>query len=668
MRDTQTDKKNRKKFPREIIVGFLLVLSVFLIFSPVIHHDFVGYDDSEYVGDETPHVREGLTWKGMVWAFTTNHADFWHPLTWLSIMLDWQLYGNNAGGHHLTSLIFHILNSLLLLLWLNRATQSLWRSAFVAALFALHPLHVESVAWVAERKDVLSTFFWMLTLLAYTSYVRSSSDSGKRRFWKYGLTLLTLALGLMAKPMLVTMPFVFLLLDFWPLGRVSFQNKIHLEREKLRQVFLEKIPFFFVVAAASVTTLLLRKHAGTVSTAIDFPIILERLSNAAVFYLRYVEKMFWPKNLSVLYPIEKPLTGEIVAAILFLAATIALVVWQRRARPYLAVGWFWFLGTLVPVIGLVEVGAQPFADRFTYIPLIGLFFAITWTAADLLLRRNFHPAMRGVCAGLVLLCCVGLTKKQVGVWKNTATLFYHAIKVTEKNYKAYNIIALSLCDQDRYAEAIGLIQKSLEIQPTYADAHNNLGYALAQIGKHEEAIEHLRIALTINPAYVDAHNNLGISLAAIGKVDEAIPHYEIALANNPKYADAHNNLGIALVTRGDFASAIEHFRAACKFKPDYLAALNGLAWLLATHPNPKFRDGSEAVRLASHAVKLTNGKDAGVLETLAAAYAESGDFTNALKSAQSALGNADDEEMKTRLTSQIQMYGANQPYRDASFR
>lgn len=581
------------------IICALLAASVFALFHPVVHYDFVNYDDSGYIGDNA-HVQKGLTREGFVWAFTTGHMSNWHPLTWLSHMLDVELFGPKPGAQHLTNVFFHALNSLLIFFILKKMTSALWRSAFVAALFALHPLHVESVAWISERKDVLSTFFWMLTIWAYARYVeafRYSKSSGAGRIQRsmfnvrcsmfYFLVLLFFALGLMSKPMVVTLPFVFLLLDIWPLHRTSFLPRVQAD-PKVRPTFLllEKIPFYILTFAASVVTFVVQKKGGAVSSLAGVPLIA-RIENSIISYVRYLRKTFWPNDLSVLYPHPGHWpVWEVIAASALLIAISALAVWLVRTdfsskknslgHAYFFVGWFWFLGTLVPVIGIVQVGMQSMADRYTYIPLIGLFIAITWGAVDLLSRWNFPRIAFGLGAGMILLVCEALSKTQISYWRDSETLFGHAIQITKRNFIAYNNLGFFYSHKERYDDAINAYRKSLEIEPRFEDAQNNLGYALAKLGKHEEAIAHYQIALKIKPDLVEAHNNLGNSLAEIGKVDEAIAHYEIALAKNPQHADAHNNFGVALAMKGKLNEAIEHFKKSLEAKPDYASAHSNL--------------------------------------------------------------------------------------------
>lgn len=602
------------------------------IYSPALKSEFVNYDDLGYV-TENQHVQEGLSGAVVKWAFTTGDQSNWHPLTWLSHALDCQLYGLKPAGHHLTSLLFHTANSLLLFWLLLRMTGALWRSAFVAALFAWHPAHVESVAWVSERKDVLSAFFALLTLLAYARYasgfkVQVSAFAGASAYARqlrrdetarqakfkvyYGLALLCFALGLMAKPMLVTLPFVMLLMDCWPLWRIydlrftideakksggagrrfSEPQKLETSEVSLRWALLEKVPFLLLAAVSSVVTYLVQRHGGAVSTTVS---IGQRVANAVVSYLRYTGKLFWPENLSVLYP--HPGTwpaGWVVAALVFLVAVSVGVIWMRR-RAYLPVGWLWFLGMLVPVIGLVQVGMQSMADRYTYLPAIGLFIMVAWGAPELfeqLAGAKWLP----FAGGAALLGCLAVTSRQVDYWKNSETLFSRAVAVTDKNYLAYNNLGFYLSNQHKIDEAMTNYEKSLEINPNYEDAQNNLGHALAQMGRPDEAIEHYRIALRIKPGLAEAHNNLGNALGEQGKSDEAIAEYLTALRLDSKNENALNNLGIARAMQGKPEEAGKLLLEAVRLKPSDASAHGNLGTLYASQK--KLLEAAEQFRVA----------------------------------------------------------------------
>lgn len=534
--------------------------------------DFVNFDDPEYVS-QNPHVRGGLTAAGAVWAFTSSEAANWFPITWISHMLDCQLFGLRSGSHHLTNVFFHALATLLLFGFLHRATHARWRSAFVAFLFALHPLHVESVAWVAERKDVLSAFFWFLTLWAY---VRYSERPNVRR---YALVLASFCLGLMAKPMTVTLPFVFLLLDVWPLQRLRVTE---------RRVLLEKLPFFGLATFAAVVTYLVQRASGAVQALSIFPIEL-RAENALVSYMVYVGKMLWPTDLAVFYPYPQFIAAwQAASAGIAIVGISAFVLRSFRAYPYLAVGWLWYLGTLVPVIGLVQVGAQARADRYMYVPMVGLSIMLAWGATDVV--RRWPRAKTAVLAVSAAGCssCFALTAVQVRHWRDSESLFRHALAVTDRNYVAQHNLGVALAAMPgRLPEAIPHLEVALRIEPDSARAHTDLGNALANTpGRLEDAVAEYRTALRIAPDSAITHNDLGNTLLRTpGHGTEAIEQYQTALQLKPDYAEAHNNLGTALAgIPGRLQEAISEYEAALRIDPGYAEARTNLDAALANDP------------------------------------------------------------------------------------
>ena len=575
----------REKLRRPAFLCLLLALATLAVFLPVARQGFVNYDDSDYV-TENAHVQGGLNWENVGWAFTTGHASNWHPLTWLSHMLDRQLFGLNAGAQHLVSVGFHIANALLLLLLLRRMTGALWRSVLVAALFALHPLHVESVAWASERKDVLSAFFFLLTVGAYAAYVearRGSQDTATRPArWPalafYLAALMFFTLGLMSKPMLVTLPFVLLLLDYWPLKRLSHAT-LHAQPSTLLRLMAEKVPFLLLAAASSVITFIVQRKGGAVSTSLT---VGQRIANALVSYVRYLGKMFWPLDLSILYPHPGrwPAWQVIASAALLLSILVAVLLLARK-RPYLVVGWLWFGGMLVPAIGLIQVGIQSMADRYTYLPLIGLFIMLVWGINELVPDRPWRGQALAVGGVSLLTACALLTVRQIQFWRDSEALFGHAVQVTRGNYLAYNNLGFYLSGQGRVLEAMDNYRKSLAINPAYEDALNNLGYALAGQKKYSEAIPLYQAALRIRPNHTEVHNNLGNALSETGQIDDAIQHYLVVLKQKPEHADAHNNLGIALAMKGKLDEAVPHFQAAIRFKPSYASAHSNLGNALA---------------------------------------------------------------------------------------
>lgn len=576
------------------MVVLFLVAATVVVFWQILGHEFINYDDSLYV-TENKHVWAGPTRGGLVWAFTTFHHANWHPLTWLSHMLDCRLFGLDPMGHHLTSLLLHIANTLLLLVVLRRMTGSLWRSAFVAALFAIHPLHVESVAWVAERKDVLSTLFWMLTMWAYVRYTESP------KLWRYLSVVLFFALGLMAKPMLVTLPFVLLLLDYWPLRRLaSGTTEVDERARPARRLIWEKTPLFALAAASGIVTYLAQQKGEAVSSLEAFPMGI-RVANAVVAYVTYIGKTVWPRGLAVFYPHPGDTlpAWQVLGAGLVLACISILAIRTARRRPYLAVGWLWYLGTLVPVIGLIQVGMQAMSDRYTHVPLIGIFVVVAWGIPDLLGReerrtgrarerrkgkakdpspsgrapvapglRFTHSLVLSILAGTAIAALMARAWVQAAYWHDSITLFQHALNVTADNVVAHNNLGVALSREGKSDEAIDHFSKVLEMDPDHADAHANLGVVLANQGNLEDAIAHYSKALQVKPDNAEAHTDLGVALARKGRMDEAIDHFSEALEIDPKHAGAHTNMGNALAYQGNFEDAIAHFSKALDIKPN----------------------------------------------------------------------------------------------------
>ncbi len=543
---------------------FLLITVLVLVYAPAKDYPFINYDDNLYV-TEVPQVQQGLGWDSLVWAMTTMEAAFWHPLTWLSHILDYQLFGLNPTGHHLTSLLFHLINVVLLFWVLHRMTEALWPSFLVAALFALHPLNVESVAWVAERKNVLSTMFWLLTLLAYVGYVKKPS-------WQRYLGLMGIfVLGLMAKPMLVTLPCVLLLLDYWPLERLGKDLKEFWER--LPKLAAEKLPLFIPVAVASVVAIEAQSQAGALRSWEWLP-LGTRVGNAILAYGLYLKKMVWPMDLAVFYPHPGNSLGAgpvALAAVLLVGLSLGLW-WQGRKSPYLVVGWLWYLGTLVPVSGLIQVGEHAMADRFAYVPLMGLFILLVWGVSELVQTLHLPKAWL-VAPGLCLLVTLALlTRMQLGYWESTRALFEHALAVTSKNHVAHNALGIELMEEKQLGKAVEHLTQALAISPDRADVHNNLGLALSRQGRWEEGIQHYQQALRIRPDSYAAHNNLGLVVLGSGRVDEAMNHFSQALLLNPNYVEAYNNLGTVMLKKGNRVKAIELFRKALELRPGFAEA------------------------------------------------------------------------------------------------
>ena len=577
-----------------LFVAFIL-LATLIDYWQVRHSDFISYDDSSYVR-ENSHIQNGLTLESIRWAFTAAHASNWHPLTWISHMVDVQLFGLQAGWHHFTNVLFHLANTLLLLLILQRMTKSFWRSAFVAALFALHPLHVESVAWVAERKDVLSTFFWMLTTGMYVSYVARPGLS------RYLGVLCCFALGLMAKPMLVTLPFVFLLLDYWPLQRLGRQKPLEevvrpvsKNRKKPKNearspelpvkgwvpqwslvlpLLKEKLPLFALAALSSAVTYLVQQHGGAMETSEVFP-LSARVANAFVSYIAYVAKMLWPANLALLYPHPGwwPLWQVLGSAALFIIITAAILR-RMNEHPYAAVGWLWYVGTLVPVIGIVQVGVQAMADRYTYVPLIGLFIIVAWGVPDLLRKWPRRNEALVALSAPCLLCLPFLTWRQVGYWRNSITLYDHTLEVTDRNSVILNDRAVAYNELGNYTQAIGDLDKAIEINPRYVKAYNNRGNAYNALGRYFQAIADFDTAVGISPAYAEAYNNRGNAYCALGKYAQAMVDYSKAIGIDAGYGEAYNNRGNACKALGDYVHAIADLNKAIEINPAYGDAYN----------------------------------------------------------------------------------------------
>jgi tetratricopeptide (TPR) repeat protein len=553
---------------RDILVCLFLVMATLAVYWQVQNYDFVNFDDSKYIY-ENRHIQEGVTLESITWAFTTIHMANWHPLTWLSHMLDCQFYGMNPGWHHLTNLLFHIANTLLLFLVFRKMTDSLWQSGFIAALFALHPLHVESVAWVSERKDVLSTFFWMLTMWSYIWYVEYPVVH------RYILVVLFYTLGLMSKPMLVTLPFVLLLLDFYPLNRFKFQQIDGSANSRQRSIalrlILEKIPLFVLVAMSSAITFYAQKHGGALKSLGSFS-LKARIANALVSYTSYIGKMVYPSKLTVLYPHPGMLPWwKIAGACLLLVSISFLAIRVVKQSPYFAVGWLWYIGTLVPVIGLVQVGIQSMADRYTYVPFIGIFIIIAWGVPELVAHWRHREIWLATLATVFLSILIVVTWKQVQYWENGVTLFKHTLKHTSNNYKIHNALGGELYNQGRTTEAIEHYLQALRIKPDYAKAYNNLGNVFNNQGRTQKAVENYLQALRIKPDYVEAHNNLGVAMEKQGRIKEAVEHYLEALRIKPDYASAHYNLGNALDKQGRTQEAIEHYLHVLRINPDSAA-------------------------------------------------------------------------------------------------
>jgi len=557
------------------ILCLLLILVTVAVYWPVARCDFLNYDDPDYFTSNS-HVLRGLTPGNVAWAFSTGQASNWHPLTWLSLMLDVDLSGRGPMGPHITNLLFHLANTSLVFLLLRLLTLATWRSAFVAALFALHPLHVESVAWVAERKDVLSTFFGLLSLIAYARYVTRdqwsmtradspSSPATRHPSVHYFLALVFFTFSLMSKPMLVTLPFLMLLLDWWPLNRAPGGG---CQVARIRSLVEEKIPFFVLSAVSCVVTFLVQQKGGAVVALVKIP-MAGRLENTFVAYARYLGKTLWPIALGNPYPHPGHWAAGLVvfSAVLVIGLSVAAVRLGRKL-PFVPVGWFWFVGTLVPVIGLVQVGNQSMADRYTYFPLIGIFIVAVWSGAGMCANRRLPRPVLGVVAIVVLLACGLRTRDQIGFWRDSGTLFRHTLSVTENNFVACNNLGTWLSKNGQMIKATDWFRQSLQIQPDNPDALYNLGNIFARQGRWDEAVDNYRHALQVAPDQADILNNLGFALATQQQYADAIACFEAALKLDPDSASTHNNLASVLFREQRYDEAAQQFREALRVEPD----------------------------------------------------------------------------------------------------
>jgi len=650
---------------RPRLICLVLVFATLLVYLPVREHRFIGYDDPEYVTDN-PIVRAGLTWAGLKWAFAGFHVSNWHPLTWLSHMLDCQLFGVEPGAHHLINVLFHAANSSLVFLLLFRMTGALWPAAIVAGLFAWHPLHVESVAWIAERKDVLSTFFGLLSLLAYVRYGSERARAPNVAKREFGFCLLWFALGLMAKPMLVTLPFLFLLLDYWPLKRASIGQSARPSGSNLRALILEKWPFFLLTIVSCIITFSAQRTEAVVD--LEQRPMGARLANAIVSYVLYLVKAVWPIDLAIIYPLPRHIPATAVVGSALLLVVLSWFVWRLRIRrPYLIAGWLCFLGTLVPVIGLVQVGTQAMADRYSYLPLIGIFMAVVYLARDITAEFRIKPPCAAACAAVVLVACVVVTKRQLTYWRDSIALFTHAISVTRDNDAAHIDLGVALEQEGRKEEALKHYVEALRINPNRAHAHNNLANLLLTLGKRNEAIAHYREALRLKRRAPLAHLNLGTALLETGEFEQAMEHLLEAARLAPEDSRAHLAIGKAYLRRGQGAQAMTHFREAMRRNPEDIQTPLFLARVLASDENSNVRNGPEALKLAEDVNRLTGGEQPFVLDTLAMAYAEMGRFKDAEAGARKAIDLADKAGVTNEvleMRGRLQLYQSGQPFRE----
>jgi len=687
---------------KAVFVCAVLTTLTWLTFAKTLGFEFTNCDDQVYVS-ENPDVIAGLTGHGLVWAFTQTVSGNWHPLTIISHMLDCTLYGLNPSGHHFTNVFLHTLVGLLVFLVLSNMSRTFWQSAFVAAVFAIHPLRVESVAWISERKDVLSGFFFILTLAAYTQYVRAPA------FRRYALVLILFALGLMAKPMLVTVPFVLLLLDYWPLGRFTRSTPIDLRSKGKRQrataanvwtLVLEKVPLIVLSGASCIATILAQR-TGIVPA--DRFSMLDRLGNAFISVVTYIRQMLWPSGLAVLYPFS---TAAIPTWQIILSVAVVLIITAgafilRKDRPYVFVGWFWFLGMLVPVSGIIQVGLQAHADRYTYLPQIGLYILIAWGLADLLASWRHRRTIFATASIIVLAALTASASVQTSYWHDSIRLWTRALAVTSRNSAAEDAICSAFLHAGQLDEAAAHARKEVAMQPNSPQAHTSLGTTLLLKRQPDEALDHFQQAVRLNPQYAEAQLGLGSALLRKGETAEAVTHYQQAVGLDPGSATKHYDLALALLMEGRAAEAADHLRVALniqpaypdadyflgiisiqqehvqdaithwqralKFQPRNWNAASMLAWVLATYRDDSVRDGARAVQLAETAVRASSSQDPTVFRALAAAYAEIGRFSAAVDAAQQGLHLANvqgNSVLVGKLEREISLYQTNTPVRE----
>jgi protein O-mannosyl-transferase len=621
---------------RNALICLWLAGITLAVYWPAANYDFVRYDDPLFFVDN-PEVQSGLNWHSFVWAMSTVLVANWHPVTSLSFVLDHQCFGTNPGAEHLVNIAFHAVNAVLLFLVLNRMTKTVWRSAIVAAIFAWHPLRVESVAWISERKDVLFAFFLLLALCSYVRFAESPKAEGSKGKVFYVLSLLFFALSLMSKAMAVTLPFLLLLLDFWPLKRTAIDEWRVKKNSTAKKLLLEKLPFFALAAVFCVVTFEVQKKF-TAMTSLDQVGVGARVSNMIASYLGYLGKMFWPVDLAVIYPHPSSSFATSrqwpdwqigIGAILLLAISAFFGKMIFR-KPYLAVGWFWFLGTMIPVIGLVQVGETAMADRYTYFPLIGPAISLVWWVSEIGKRKIFPE----ILAVVSLIALMILTHRQIQFWKSTTSLFGHTVEVTGTN----------------------------------PSAQCGLASGLEQAGRPTEAMVHYRVALGIIPRYRDAEYNLARLLAKKGYLQEAAENYLDVVSYSPTDVDAQFNLAVALAHLGRMAESVQHLEIAVQYAPERTDALNNLAWTLATTADATVRDGTRAVQLAERACELTHYKITIYVGVLAAAYAEAGQFEDAMATAQKAIALAEksgEQNLLQKNQELLELYRAHKPYRAA---
>jgi len=663
----------RSRLAHFAVCGAVVVL-IWIVFGQTLSYDFVNYDDKTYVYGNSL-ISAGLSWHGLARAFVDTQTNNWHPLTLVSHIIDCQLYDLKAGGHHFTNVFLHTIAAVLLFFWLRNITSRFWYSVFVTALFAIHPLRVESVAWIAERKDVLSAVFFFLTLGAYVRYAHAHS------FGRYLTMSILFACGLMSKPMLVTTPVVLLLLDYWPLNR-SQKSEVGGQKSKIRiwlHLVVEKLPLFALSVASSIVALALQVQSPASVGQLPFG---WRLQNALVTYVTYIWQMFWPANLAVFYPHPDDRLGlwQVALAAGLLIATTWIVFTLRQNRPYLLVGWLWYLIMLLPVIGIVEVGLQGHADRYTYLPQVGLYIALTWLAGDISASLRYRKeilATVGIGTVIVLSACAW---KQTTYWRSSETLWTHTLAVTTDNDVALTNLGTSLMERGQLDNALSYFQSALAIRSRSEHSHYNLslalihdstGNVLARKGRLNDAIAHFRQAIELRPDFPDAHYNLGTALFQKGDLDGAIAQWRTTLSIHPYDAGAHTSLGNALVQKGLLREAVDHYERALQSDPDSILPLNNLAWVISTGPDDSLRNNEIAVQLATKANQLSRESNAVFIRTLAAAYAQAGQFEKAIETARRASEQANAQgvrDLAIQIHQDVDLYEHRTPLRDPNLR
>ena len=554
-----------------IFVVLMLIILILGVYWSVQNYEFINFDDYIYV-TENSHTQSGLTLDGFRWAFGTKYFGLWNPLVWLSFMLDYQLFGFNAGGYHWTNVIIHIFNTILLFFLFRNLTGAVWRSAFVAALFAIHPINVESVAWVAERKNVLSTFFWMLTMLSYVWYVKQPN-------WKrYLPVFVSFALGLMSKPMLVVLPFVLLLLDYWPLNRtaINTQNETNIRatlkagKEKLNFLILEKVPLFILSTILIwITIYSPQSHSAPQSKRIIASFFIQRINNAIFSYAMYLKKLFWPMDLSISYLYHNIAIWHLFLSAIFLIMITILVCKYFKKYPYLPVGWFWCLGTLIPVLGIVQIGEHTMADRYAYVPFIGLFVMIAWGAEQISSKKIYLKKPFIFASVLIIVFLSAATYNQTKLWANTATLFEDALKKDPNNYVAYAVIGREMLNNGENEKALYCYDMALKLNPRFYGAYINEGLVLMTMGKRYDALKFFEKAMRLDKFQADAYYDIGKFYMADNKLDESIPYFIKAVEIKPDYKEAYNDLGVVLVKKGRIGEGILQFEKALHINPYY---------------------------------------------------------------------------------------------------